>query len=116
MNRPDPYSSMYAGRAPSVISETSERAASRITDPMRATSYRKILEALAAHGAMTRERLAGATGLKESSLCARLFELRPTWITAISAGGKSTAGLAVDTYDLTPAGLDRWRQAGAVKP
>lgn len=103
---------LFSGPAPSVISETSALAASKVTDPMRARSYRLIIEALANRGgAMTREALMLFTGKKESSLCARLWELRPTWIKTNPGAGVSGAGLRVDTYELTPAALERWKKA-----
>lgn len=110
----DLFSSAYQGSAPSVVSATSESAASKVTDPMRAKSYRKIFEALAARSPMTREQIMAATGIKESSACARIWELRPTWIVAHSGGGRSSAGLTVDTYELTDAGIQKWRDAAAV--
>lgn len=107
----DLFSNAYRGPAPSVMSATSEAAASTVTDPMRAKSYRKIVGTLAAYGPMTREQIMAATGIKESSLCARLWELRPTWIKANDGAGKSACGLSVDTYELTPAARERWREA-----
>lgn len=109
----DLFSSMYQGSAPSTVSDTSALAASKVTDPLRARSYRMIVEALVAYGHLTRERLMEVTGIRESSLCARIFELRPTWVRKNDGAGKSSAGLTVDTYSLTDAGMDRWRQAGA---
>lgn len=113
-DQPDFLSDLYRGPAPSSVSDTSAVAASKVSDPMRAKSYRKIIEALAAGGAMTREQIIAATGMKESSACARIWELRPQWIRAIEAAGKSAAGMSVDKYELTDAGLNRWRQAGAM--
>lgn len=106
----DLFANVYRGAAPSVVSGTSEEAASKVTDPMRTRSYRKIVTALAAYGAQTRERLTFLTGLKESSLCARLWELRPTWVKANAGAGKSMCGLSVDTYELTAAARARWKQ------
>lgn len=107
----DLFSNVFRGPAPSVVSDTSAEAASKVTDPMRARSYRKIIATLAAYGAQTRERISFLTGLKESSLCARLWELRPTWVRVNSGAGKSACGLTVDTYELTAAARQRWKEA-----
>lgn len=93
-------------------STTSATAASKITDPMRAESYRKIMLTLGAipdDGVLSREELSVRTGIKESSLCARLShrELRPTWVEAVEGACLSSAGVAVDGYRLTDKGRAR---------
>lgn len=92
-------------------SESSEEAA-RVIEPLRAKSHRRVLQALAsADRPLTREEIAARTGMKESSLCARIAELRPLWVAKHDGGGKSSSGLKVDTYSLTEATMRRMRAA-----
>lgn len=93
-------------------SATSAAAAAKVTDPMRADSYRKIMLVLGAipdDGVLSREELSVRTGIKESSLCGRLSdrELRPDWIEAVESACVSSAGVAVDGYRLTTKGRAR---------
>lgn len=60
---------------------------------------------------LTREALSSMTGLKESTLCARLYELRPIWIEQREGAGRAASGFAVDAYALTSVGQDRWAEA-----
>ncbi len=91
-------------------SASSAEAASLVTEPMRTRSYRLIFTALAAHGLMSREQLSSVTGQKESSLCARLSELRPTWVVARSGAIVAASGCRVDGYELTAVGRRRFEQ------
>lgn len=93
-------------------SRSSELAAQAIDGPFRRRSWRLVMLALAAAGRpMSREALAERTGIKESSLCARLAELRPEWVEAVDRACTSSAGIAVDGYTLTSAGAARVRSA-----
>ncbi len=96
-------------------SESSRKAAKLVTNPVRARSHRLIMAALAASGPLTREALSERTGLKESTLCARLYELRPMWV-HVAGVGPAASGCTVDTYDLTDAGVRRWQQANEPLP
>src|SRR5690349_11202887 len=78
-------------------SRSSEEAAASISDPMRARSHRLIMLALqASPRPLSREQLAERTGLKESTLCARLADLRPQWVQAVDRACVSKAGKHVD--------------------
>lgn len=82
-------------------SRSSEDAAKSITDPMRARSHRLIMLALqSASRPLSREELSARTGIKESTLCARLSELRiePAWVEAVDRGCVSSSGRSVDGY------------------
>ena len=94
-------------------SESSRDAAAAVSDPMRALSHRSIMRVLAVYGEtpISREALSSATEIKESTLCARLAELRPTWIEAVSRACVSASGVRVDGYRLTTAGTKRVRGA-----
>lgn len=88
-------------------SESSRRAAKKI-EPHRPSQFTKILLALAASDVpLTREEICARTGLRESSACARLSELSPLWISVNEGAGKSSSGVSVNTYELTPAGRAR---------
>jgi len=70
---------------------------------MRTRSYRLILLALqSASRPLSREEIAQRTGFKESTLCARLSELRiePAWIEAVDRACVSLCGKRVDGYRL----------------
>lgn len=91
-------------------SESSRLAAAALDGPFRRKSWRTIMRVMAvADRPLTREEIAERTGYKESSLCGRLStqELRPEWIEALSCYSTSSAGVAVDAYQLTPAGRAR---------
>lgn len=89
-------------------SESSREAAESITDPMRARCHRLIMLELASSPApLSREALSERTGVKESTLCARLAELRPLWVAARDRACTARSGLSVDGYELTPAGRAR---------
>lgn len=91
-------------------SATSQAAADAIDGPFRRASYRKILTVLvAASRPLSREAIAELTGIKESSLCARLSdrELRPTWVQCVPGACISSAGVSVDGYVATQATRDR---------
>ncbi len=88
----------------------SSEMASALLGPFRRASWRKVMLALAAAGRpLTREELSERTGMKDCALCGRISELRPIWIEAHSCSGVSAAGVKVDTYSLTAAGLARVR-------
>lgn len=94
-------------------SETSRLIAESIDGPFRRRSWRLVMLALAASShPLSREALSERTGIKEASLCARLAELRPDWIEALSGACTSHAGVTVDGYLLTPRGAARVRQSG----
>lgn len=63
------------------------------------------------HWPLTREELSAATGIKETTLCARLSELRPMWVQRLDRAKRANSGLRVDAYTLTPAGQRRARGA-----
>lgn len=93
-------------------SATSEEAASKVTDPCRAASHAKIMVELYVAerngiGPLTREQLCARTFMKESAACARIAELRPTWVQKHDGAGKASSGCAVDQYSLTEAGKAR---------
>lgn len=92
-------------------SATSEAAAARVENPVRARSHRRIMVALYEAGPLTREALAERLGMKESSLCARLSELRDLWITALPGHAVARSGCRVDAYALTDVGRARVQQA-----
>ncbi len=80
---------------------------------MRARSHRLIMNYLAIHWPepMSREKLADYTEIKESTLCARLSELRPLWVEAVDGACESMAGIRVDGYKLTDAARRRMGNA-----
>ena len=85
--------------APSAPGSCSSEEAARVADPMRARSHRIIMLALqSANRPLSREELAERTGIKESTLCARLSELRPFWIEAVDRACVASSGLHVDGY------------------
>ena len=88
--------------APSAPGSRSSEEAARVADPMRARSHRLIMIALlqSAGRPLSREELAERTGIKESTLCARLAELRPFWIEALDRACVASSGLHVDGYRL----------------
>lgn len=90
-------------------SDTSEAAARSITDPMRAQKHRDIMRLLAIYGdsPMSREQIADSLEVKESTLCARLWELRPLWVEAVPRACVALSGHRVDGYRLTDAGKRR---------
>lgn len=93
-------------------SATSEEAASTVTDPCRAASHAKIMVELyraerRGEGPLTREQLCVRCYMKESAACARIAELRPTWVQRHDGAGTASSGCAVDTYSLTEAGRAR---------
>ncbi len=93
-------------------SDSSREAASLVTNPIRARSYRLIFAALVEAGfPLNREELSERTGIKESSLCARISELRPTWLAVAGSRVLSSSGVACDAYMLTEAGHRRWHDA-----
>lgn len=93
-------------------SESSREAAESITDPMRARCHRLImLELAAATVPLSREMLSYATGIKETTLCARLAELRPFYVASIDRACVAKSGLRVDGYALTDVGRRRVRGA-----
>lgn len=93
-------------------SVSSKRAAARAKEH-RPTAIERILVCLAdAHPtALTREYICARTQIRESTACARLFEMRPEWVEQVVDGGKTSSGIVCDTYRLTAAGLARTREA-----
>ncbi len=93
-------------------SRSSEEAAAAVTDPMRARSHRLVMLALQASGRpLSREEIAERTGIKESTLCARLAELRVLWVEAVDRACVARSGLKVDGYALTESGRHRLKGA-----
>lgn len=95
-------------------SKTSEDAADAI-QPLRAKSHRRILYTLASLApgkVLSREEIAGRTGMKESSLCARIFELQPTWVEVVEGACFSSSRKTVNGYRITPAGRALFNQTG----
>lgn len=96
-------------------SATSEAAADRMMrSPFRRKSWRVILLTLGAlpeSGVLSREALSERAGIPQHVLCARLSELRPTWIAAVSGACRSAAGVSVDGYRITAAGRARLTEA-----
>lgn len=96
-------------------SVTSATAADRIVDsPFRRKSWRAVMLTLGAlpdAAVLSREALSERTGIPQHVLCARLSELRPTWVEAVSGACTSSAGVAVDGYRLTAAGRARLVEA-----
>jgi hypothetical protein len=90
-------------------SETSRLAAARMTQAKRRPQWYAILEALSGcRYAISREELSIRTGIKESSLCARLAALHTALCVDISSGScLSSAGVAVDGYRVSEAGRAR---------
>lgn len=89
--------------APSVPSKTSEDAADAIA-PFRRKSWRQILYTLATipeTACLSREEICSRIGMRESSACARLWELQPTWIEVLDGARTSSAGMRVNGYRLT---------------
>jgi hypothetical protein len=93
-------------------SRSSEDAADAIMrSPFRRASWRKVLNYLASKAKpVSREELSEAIGIPQHVLCARLSELRPTWVEAHDRVCTSRAGLKVDGYALTLAGASKVRE------
>lgn len=92
-------------------SESSRLAAEAIDGPLRKASWRKIMLTLAASTKpLSRAELCERTGLLESTACARLAELRPTFVEAVELACTSPSGRPCDGYTLTPAGRARLNQ------
>ncbi len=89
-------------------SKSSERAAELVVDStFRRASWRRILIALyklPPHSALSREELSERTEIKQSSLCARLAELRVHWVERVEDACVSSSRVTVDGYRLSPAG------------
>lgn len=84
-------------------SKTSEDAADAVA-PFRRKSWRRILYTLATiprDACLSREEICAAIGMRESSACARLHELAPTWIEVLDGARTSSAGMRVNGYRLT---------------
>lgn len=91
--------------APSAPGSPSSRRGALAVEPGRATQHRRVLLALYRHGGtMSREQLAAATDIKESSLCGRLADLEPLWVVSRDDAITSAAGVLVKGYQLTPNG------------
>jgi len=93
-------------------SATSREGAESVDDPMRARLHRLLMLALAsASRPLSREELSERTGVKESSLCGRIDDLRPDWIEAIDGACVARSGKRVDGYQLSARGRGRMRGA-----
>lgn len=87
-------------------SDSSRRGAKKI-DPHRNNLYRKIILELGASSApLSREGLSSRLGVKESTLCGRLDEMKHVYVTVEEDVCLSTAGVSVNGYSLTKAGRD----------
>ena len=106
--QPDLAPDIRTSAASAPGSETSRFAAEAITNsPFRRASWRRVMLALASAGRpLTREELSERAEVKESSLCARLSELRPEWV-QVAGQVMGSSGVLVDTYSLTAAGRAR---------
>lgn len=93
--------------APSAAaSSTSELAADAVSGPFRRMSWRRIIAALAADGALiSRESLSDRLGIPQHILCARLSELVPLWVECVdgACASKAKPTLKVNGYRLTDA-------------
>ncbi len=93
-------------------SESSRRAAERMTVERRRPQWAKVLEALArCRFAVSREELSRLTGIKEASLCGRLYELAPLYVEVSSMSCISAAGEKVNGYRISEAGRRRLAEA-----
>lgn len=104
----------YRAPAPSAPgSESSRRAAERMTVERRRPRWLQILEALAAaRYAISREELSHRTGIKESTLCGRLNELAAALCVDVSEGSCiSAAGERVNGYRISESGRRRLSEA-----
>lgn len=107
---PPPRIKISAPSAPG--SKTSEDSADAI-EPFRRKSWRRILYTLASipeSACLSREEICERIGMRESSACARLFELAPTWIEVLDGARTSSAGMRVNGYQLTTKGRDLFKQ------
>lgn len=97
-------------------SDSSRRAALDLSSPFRRETWRRVMVTLYSvyPTALSREDLAARIGSKESSLCARLAELRPVWVEAVASTCKAQSGLMVDGYRLTLVGKSRCEKALSV--
>lgn len=87
-------------------SKSSEDAADAI-EPFRRKSWRRILYTLAsipADACLSREEICERIGMRESSACARLYELAPTFVEVVEGGCRSGAGVRVNGYRLSASG------------
>lgn len=99
--------SLFDRPAPAARGSASSRAAAaRMTVEKRLPQWLRILEVLRAErAAISRESLSKATGIKESSLCARLDDLRDDECIEVSPSScVSDAGVTVDGYRITARG------------
>lgn len=94
-------------------SESSRRAAEQMTVAKRRPVWLRVLEELSRRRyAVSREELSRLTGIKESTLCGRLMELKTALcVEASPMSCLSSAGVRVDGYRITACG--RQRIAGA---
>lgn len=89
-------------------SKSSQRAAEFVYEStFRQNSWRRVLIALwkiPPHSALSREELSARTEIKETTLCARLSELRVHWVERVEDACISKSNVIVDGYRLKPAG------------
>ena len=118
---------VYTAAAPARAHNPRQQAGARAVAPYAGGQRMRILAALAAApDGLTREQLAGATGIKETSLCGRLDRLaypnrkRPANLPALAAcvraathTRRSAAGVEVTVYQITAAGGDLLSGASA---
>lgn len=90
---------------PAAPGSVSSAEGAKAINPFRRGLRREILISLAAVTVpISREELSARMDVKETTLCGRLYELRPTWVAAVPGFCRSTAGVSVDGYILTKAG------------
>lgn len=110
---PPPRIKIAAPSAPG--SRTSEDAADAIA-PFRRKSWRQILYTLASipeTACLSREEICARIGMRESSACARLYELAPDWIEVLDGARTSSAGMRVNGYQLTAKGRNLFNRGAA---
>lgn len=96
-------------------SESSARAA-RAADRFRKGQNYTVMVMLATidpGAVLSREQISERTGIKESSLCARLADLAPLWVEAVQDACKAKSGVTVTGYRITDLGRKRLRERGA---
>lgn len=93
--------------APSSPGSETSRLAAEAIEPFRRKSWRQILYTLASipeTACLSREEICLRIGMRESSACARLYELAPTFVEVVEGGCRSGAGVRVNGYRLSASG------------
>lgn len=94
--------------APVAPGSKSSQAGADVIEPLRKGLRWQVIMSLAAvDHPISREDLSIRTKIKETTLCARLSELRPEWVEMVPNACRSSAGVTVDGYVLTQAGRSR---------